>query len=75
MVARKQLATLKNRKLVLEWRNRQQSGAAVRVTIEDVLDRLPEAYAPELYEQKCELTYQHVYESYFGDGRSIYAAA
>ncbi|CCF83427.1 type I restriction endonuclease subunit R [Nitrolancea hollandica] len=74
-VARELLTTLKGGKLVLDWRKRQQSRAAVRVCIEEMLDQLPDAYTSELYEQKCELTYQHIYDSYFGQGRSIYETA
>ena len=67
---------LKKSKLVLDWRKRQQARAAVRVTIEDLLDRgLPNAFTPELYKQKCDLVYQHVYESYFGGDQSIYSIA
>ena len=40
--------------------------AAVRVAIFDALERLPEPYTRELYGQKCELVYQHVYEVYRG---------
>ncbi len=37
----------------------------MRVAIEEILERqLPEAYTPEVYQQKCEAVYQHVYESY-----------
>ena len=56
-------------------RGRQRARAEVRLTIEEVLDRLPDVYTTELYEQKCELTYQHVYDSYYGEGHGIYAAA
>ena len=73
-VARELLKTLKREKLVLDWRKRQQARAQVRVTIEDILDRsLPQTYTPELYRMKCDAVYQHVYESYYGGGRSIYA--
>jgi type I restriction enzyme R subunit len=61
-------------KLVLDWRKRQQSRAAVKLAIEEELDRLPEAFTARLYEQKCASIYQHVYDSYFGRGKSIYAA-
>jgi type I restriction enzyme R subunit len=72
--ARDLLAVLKAEKLTLDWRKRQQSRAAVRVAIEQFLDeRLPEAFTPDMFLQKCEAVYQHVYESYFGEGRSIYA--
>jgi type I restriction enzyme R subunit len=69
------LGTLKHERLVLDWRKRQQSRAAVRVSIEEALDRLPRAYTPELYARKCNAVYQHVYDSYFGEGRSIYTVA
>lgn len=67
------LTTLKAEKLVLDWRKRQQSRAQVMVTIEDIFDRgLPNKFNPNLFHQKCELVYQHVYDSYFGEGRSVY---
>lgn len=74
--ARELLATLKAGKLVLDWRKRQQARADVRVTIETVLDQgLPRAYTPELFEQKTAAVFQHVYDAYYGAGRSVYAAA
>ncbi len=74
--ARELLATLKAGKLVLDWRKRQQARAEVRVTIEKLLDKgLPRAYTPELFEQKTTAVFQHVYDAYYGAGRSIYAAA
>ena len=42
-------------------------------TVKTVLDELPRAYTPELYHQKCDTVYQCVYDSYQGEGRSIYA--
>ena len=74
--ARELLATLKAGKLVLDWRKRQQARAEVRVTIEKLLDRgLPKAYTSELFEQKTTAVFQHVYDAYYGAGRSVYAAA
>ena len=73
-VAQDLLHTLKHQKLVLDWRKRQQTRAAVRLCIEQTLDRLPPAYTPELYGEKCDAVYHHVFESYFGEGRSVYAA-
>ena len=74
-VARELLETLKQEKLVLDWRKRQQSRAQVRVSIETVLDNgLPPIYSPQIYQQKSEALYQHVYDSYFGLGQSIYAS-
>jgi type I restriction enzyme M protein len=33
----------------------------------------PRAYSKELYQQKCDTVYQHFYEAYLGQGRSVYA--
>jgi type I restriction enzyme, R subunit len=74
-VAKALLETLKTEKLVLDWKKRQTTRAAVRYTVETVLDRLPRAYTPELYEQKCDLVYQHVFDSYQGLGQGLYATA
>jgi len=71
-VAQELLATLKREKLVLDWRKRQQSRAAVRVAIEEQLDRLPDTYVPVLWTKKCNLVYDHVYDSYYGGGASVY---
>jgi type I restriction enzyme R subunit len=61
--ARKLLEVLKAEKLTLDWRKRQQARAAVKVAIEEILDQqLPDAYTPEVYQQKCEAVYQHIYE-------------
>ncbi len=73
-VARHLLQTLKEAKLVLDWRKKQRSRADVYTTVKTILDELPRAYTPELYDQKCGTVYQHVYDSYQGEGRSIYAA-
>ena len=70
------LEALKREKLVLDWRKFQQSRAAVKVSIEDVLDEcLPESFSPELFRQKVEAVYQHVFDSYYGSGRGVYAVA
>ena len=66
------LDTLKREKLVLDWRKKQQSRADVKLTIQKILDELPECYSKELYDQKCEAVYQHIYESYYGDNSSVY---
>jgi len=74
-VARDLLKTLKEEKVVLDWRKKQQSRAMVKLCIEEVLDRLPRAYSKELYQKKCDEVYQHIYESYYGLDQSIYAQA
>ena len=70
---RKLLETLKQEKLVLDWRKRTQSKAEVRSAIDIVLDEgLPECYTEALFDQKSGAVYQHIYESYYGEGKSIY---
>ena len=71
-VAQKLLETLKREKFVLDWRKREQSRAEVKVAVKDILDELPKCYTKDLYNQKCEVVYQHVYDSYYGVGNSIY---
>ena len=75
VVAHELLETLRREKLILDWRKKQQSRVVVRLTIEEMLDNLPEAFDKTLYDQKCYLVYQHVYESYFGSGKSVYGTA
>jgi type I restriction enzyme R subunit len=72
-VARELLETLKREKLVLDWRKTQATRAAVRVTVEDKLDELPVVFTREIYAQKCNALYQHIFESYYGEGGSVYA--
>ena len=45
-------------------RKRQQGRASVKLAIEDMLDKLPEVFTKELYEQKCNQVWQHVYDVY-----------
>jgi len=74
-VARSLLETLKREKLVLDWRKKQQAKADEQVTIDQMLDSLPPSYTQEVYLQLCTDVFQHVYESYFGQGKSVYALA
>jgi type I restriction enzyme R subunit len=74
LASKKLLNVLKQEKLVLDWRKKQQTRADVLFTIETVLDEmLPRTYTPEIYKEKCTTVYQHVYDSYYGAGKSIYA--
>jgi type I restriction enzyme R subunit len=51
-----------------------QSANDVRVTIEKILDeQLPESFSRELFEQKSLAVFQHVYDSYYGEARSVYS--
>lgn len=74
-VARELLEKLKWEKLVIDWRLKQQTRAAVKDTIEETLDRLPTVYTKELYDKKCDLAYKHIYSSYFGPQQSIYQSS
>ena len=70
---RKLLETLKREKLVLDWRKRTQSKAEVKETVDNILDdELPQPYTLELFNQKSGAVYQHIYDSYYGEGKSIY---
>jgi len=71
-VAHDLLEKLKSEKLVLDWRKKQQARASVKLCIEEMLENLPQVFTTEIYHQKCDLIYQHIYESYYGDGKSIY---
>ncbi len=74
-VARELLDRL-NALLVLDWRKRSSARAQIRLAIEDTLDEgLPRRYTKEIYNTKCEVLFEHVYESYRGDGGSVYAEA
>jgi type I restriction enzyme R subunit len=72
-VARQLLDKLKEEYLVLDWRKRQQSRAAVRLLIADMVWQLPGVYSDDTCERKSEELYQHIYDNYRGAGESIYA--
>jgi type I restriction enzyme R subunit len=74
-IAQDLLHTLKAERLVLEWRSKQQARAAVQLAIQVALEKLPPKYDDRLYQQKCGVVYQHVYDSYYGSGSSVYAVA
>ena len=66
-VAKALLTTLKQEKLRLDWRKYQQSRAAVKVTIERLLDEgLPEVYEKAAFEGAASAVYEHVFEQYPG---------
>lgn len=75
LVAEELLTILKHEKLVLDWRKEQQTRAGVRMAVEQALDRLPDKYARPIYAQKCDVVYQHVFDSYWDDGHSVYDQA
>ena len=50
----------------MTWKKCQASRAAVRVIIETVFDELPRACSKELFDKKCNVMCQHVFDSYCG---------
>ena len=71
-----QLLQRLNTLLVINWREKSQARAQVRLAIEDELDRgLPQTYTRDIYGQKCSQLFEHVYENYFGEGASIFSTA
>jgi type I restriction enzyme, R subunit len=74
-VARELLDTLKQKKLVIDWRKKQQARASVKLCIRDFLGRLPTTFTPTVRAEKMDLAFQHVYDSYYGDGKSLYRVA
>lgn len=66
------LATLKREKLVLDWREKQQTRAGVMQAIRLELRKLPAAYTRELQTQKLATAFAHIYDAYSGAGRSTY---
>ncbi len=63
-VARQLLQRLKQA-LVIDWRQKAQARAQVRLAIEDELDEgLPRAFSPDLYQQKCSVVFEHVFETF-----------
>ena len=73
-VARQLLERL-NALLVLGWRQKIQARAKIKIEIEEVLDDgLPPSYTKELFRSKSEALFEHVYEAYQGEGRSVFGA-
>ncbi len=63
-VARSLLDAIRSN-LVLNWREKLQARAFMRESIRETLDvGLPKGYTENLFDEKCEAVFQHVYESY-----------
>jgi type I restriction enzyme, R subunit len=60
-------------KLVIDWRKSEQKRAGVLSLIEEVLEETP--YEGPAYQRACEEVFKHVYESYWGDGKSKFNAS
>ena len=71
-IAQDLLKELKSKKLVLDWRKKQQARASVKLCIEEMLEDLPSVYSTDVYRKKCGLIYQHIYDSYYENDKSIY---
>ncbi len=69
---RELLETLKREKLVLDWREKQQSKAGVMQTIKVGLRKLPAPFTRDLQQEKFARAFAHIYDSYSGAGRSVY---
>lgn len=75
LIVAKDLAAKLKAKLVIEWKKKQEAKAAVKTFIKDVLDEgLPEVYDRKIYNEKCELIFQHIFETYGSEGASPYAS-
>jgi type I restriction enzyme R subunit len=59
--------------VVINWRQKAQARARVRLAIEDTLeDGLPRSYTRDLYRSKVAALFEHVYESYQDEGVSVF---
>ncbi len=71
-VAKQLLDKLKDL-LVIDWRKKSNARSQLQLSIEDTLDTgLPQAYTPELYQQKCFAMFEHFYESYSQRDGGVY---
>ena len=74
-VCRELLATLKREKLVLDWREKQQAKAGVMQTLKLEMRRLPARYSKDIRSEKMARAYAHLYDHYYGAGRSAYESS
>jgi type I restriction enzyme R subunit len=73
-IARDLVDTLKQEKLSLDWRHKQQARAGVRATIDRMLDeQLPQEYDADTFQDVSHAVYEHIYEAYPSSERSVYA--
>jgi type I restriction enzyme R subunit len=72
-VAKELLEKLKEEKLVLDWRKKEQTRAGVKVFIRDMLfDYLPESYDESDCEKLMQKVYFHIYDSYIEANKNVY---
>lgn len=73
---RQLLEALKREKLVLDWRDRQQTLAAVRVAIRDQLWRdLPDSFSADLCAQVSNDIFLHIHDHYQSADKNTYTQA
>ena len=72
-VCRELLETLNREKLVFDWREKQQTKAAVMQTLKIEMRRLPIQYTKDIRDEKFARAHAHVYDHYYGAGLSTYA--
>jgi type I restriction enzyme R subunit len=73
-IARRLMDHIQER-LVLDWRRKAETREAARVVVMDVLDDLPEAYDKETWSRKASIVFDHIFASYYDDGRNVYESA
>jgi type I restriction enzyme R subunit len=72
--ARDLLLSLKQQKLVIDWKKSQQNRAIVQRTIRDLLNvELPESFDNNWQQKKLGVLYEHFYESYENAETSVYS--
>ncbi|MCP4132541.1 MAG: type I restriction endonuclease subunit R [bacterium] len=64
--------TVREKNMILDWKKKQQARASIRLSVEEILDRLPRVFSTKVYQEKCDAVYGHIYDSYYGSGESIY---
>ncbi len=73
-VWRELLATVKRKRRVLDWREKQQAKAGAMQTIEPEMRRLPGPYTKDLRTEQLMRAYAHVYDHYSGPGSGNHSA-
>jgi len=71
LIARKLMDHIEE-KLVLDWRKKAETRETARGLVKDILDELPDAYDPQIWERKTEIVFNHIFASYYDDGHSVY---
>ena len=73
-VLKELIQRLKTEKFVLDWQNGSNPEQPYAFASKTPSTNCPVYTRKEVFQQKCEITYEHVYDSYFGSGASMYQA-